>query len=282
VVATLTPEGKVVKEQRLNRDVLLAYLKNPNPDAIQKSTVVARYTATLWERKLQPGKGKDPVAPLPDDERIKYVTVTPLTNWLDLNFILWVFQEGLTRRDKESDIEFAKRVHKYIFDHYTYTPTPTGWQLTDLIKVRASDCGGLSNLFVGVLRMNGVPARIRVGFRLNQPPVPGPHCKAEFYARGVGWVPTSPSDAVEYKGRADKGDKAAKQVLHDQDDFFGTDTGRTLILHLDTDLLLDTKRFPPANVEWLQFFAHYVYGTGESKGEKYSEGWTFVSRKPPP
>src|SRR5207237_8233262 len=68
-------------------------------------------------------------------------------------------------------------------------------------------CADLNGLFVGFARSLGVPARdvygIRVassalGYKSLGPSTPviskAQHCRAEFYAEGVGWVPVDPAD----------------------------------------------------------------------------------------
>ena len=68
-------------------------------------------------------------------------------------------------------------------------------------------CGDLSALFVGLARAAGIPARDVYGLRVaasahgyrslgvGTPNVTrAQHCRAEFFARGYGWVPVDPAD----------------------------------------------------------------------------------------
>ena len=68
-------------------------------------------------------------------------------------------------------------------------------------------CADLNGLFVGFCRSLGVPARdvygVRVassalGYKSLGPSTPviskAQHCRAEFFAEGIGWVPVDPAD----------------------------------------------------------------------------------------
>src|SRR5205085_6623815 len=101
-----------------------------------------------------------------------------------------------------------------------------------------SDCGGLSMLLVAALRAGGVPARTLYG-RWAESAKPGEkaddqpflqwHVKAEFYATGIGWVPVD----------------MASGILHDKSpeglEFFGKDPGNFLTIHVDPNMMVDTK-----------------------------------------
>lgn len=67
-------------------------------------------------------------------------------------------------------------------------------------------CADLNALFVALCRAAGVPARDVYGVRVVESPrgykrmgklgdvTKAQHCRAEFYAQGIGWVPVDPAD----------------------------------------------------------------------------------------
>jgi len=68
-------------------------------------------------------------------------------------------------------------------------------------------CGDLNAMFVGLARSVGIPARDVYGVRIAPSQLgykslglgstnasKGQHCRAEFFAHGIGWVPVDPAD----------------------------------------------------------------------------------------
>jgi transglutaminase-like putative cysteine protease len=59
--------------------------------------------------------------------------------------------------------------------------------------------------FIGYSRALGIPARFAIGFPLpadrGEGKIVGYHCWAEFYARGIGWVPVDASEAAKDPSR---------------------------------------------------------------------------------
>jgi len=67
-------------------------------------------------------------------------------------------------------------------------------------------CADLNALFVGLVRAAGVPARDVYGIRVADSArgykslgkaadiTRAQHCRAEFYAQGIGWIPVDPAD----------------------------------------------------------------------------------------
>src|SRR5207244_13017163 len=75
-------------------------------------------------------------------------------------------------------------------------------------RAGTTDCGGLSVLFVTILRGNDIPARTLVGRWaqsskakdiVGDSPYYQTHVKAEFFAEGIGWVPADPASALSEK-----------------------------------------------------------------------------------
>jgi transglutaminase-like putative cysteine protease len=138
-----------------------------------------------------------------------------------------------------------------------------------------SDCGGMSNLFVAVMRASQVPARglfgrwatsAKKGEKVGEIDYYQWHVMAEFFADGVGWVPVDVSSSV----------------LHDRSKSglrcFGNDRGEFLTFHVDPDFDVDTGAFGVNHVGSLQSPAWWVTGNGTVDGWKANEDWQIVKR----
>ncbi len=158
-------------------------------------------------RLLHPGE-QAPLVPNLSVEQVKLFThfsETPEPNPAPLRE--WMERVGLKRKDGESDLVFAYRVFRHIKDHFHYE-SPAGDQSASAVCGKGkSDCYGLSNLFIAVLRDNAVPARKLIGRMANSGKMYDPasataagegkeHVKAEFFARSIGWVPIDAAAAV--------------------------------------------------------------------------------------
>jgi transglutaminase-like putative cysteine protease len=119
-----------------------------------------------------------------------------------------------------------------------------------------------------VLRAHAIPARALTGrWALSAERGPGKeaydqqHVKAEFFAKGVGWVPVDPALAVVY-------DKTPDGLR-----YFGNDEGDFVTMHLDNAMVLDTVYFGRKTVDWLQAPAYWVSGEGSFDGLVTKEKW---------
>lgn len=102
----------------------------------------------------------------------------------------------------QNPLEKARRIYNYVIDHMHYDHTGTGWGHGDALFActrHHGNCTDFHSLFIGMARAAGIPARFRIGFPLprnrNEGSVAGYHCWAEFYIRGIGWVPIDASEA---------------------------------------------------------------------------------------
>ena len=97
---------------------------------------------------------------------------------------------GSGYRSKMSPYDAARRLFMAVVKHVTYTfPKPgevdrRGHTAVAVLDTKLGDCGGFSILFVACARNMGVPARTACGFWVGA----WPHCWAEFYLPGHGWV----------------------------------------------------------------------------------------------
>jgi len=111
-----------------------------------------------------------------------------------------------------TDVEKARAIYEWVVENTFRDPKTRGCGWGDIksmleTKNYGGKCGDLNAMFVGLARSVGVPARDVYGLRV-APSVHGykslgvgspnvtraQHCRAEFFAQGVGWVPVDPGD----------------------------------------------------------------------------------------
>ena len=133
------------------------------------------------------------------------------------------------------DVEKARAIYEWIVDNTFRDPKTRGCGVGDIKAMLESGnlggkCADLNALFVGLARAVGIPARDVYGIRV----VPSQwdykslgagssnitraqHCRAEFYAAGLGWVPVDPADVrkvvlEEPPGNLSLGDDKVKRA----------------------------------------------------------------------
>ena len=112
----------------------------------------------------------------------------------------------------KSDVEKAYAIYDWIVDN-TFRDAKVrgcGWgDIQSMLETKnfGGKCGDLNAMFVGMARSIGIPARDVYGVRVapsqfgyrsmgigNPNATRAQHCRAEFYAQGIGWVPVDPAD----------------------------------------------------------------------------------------
>jgi transglutaminase-like putative cysteine protease len=104
----------------------------------------------------------------------------------------------------------AKAIYDWVVDNTDYDPQARPAGLANLAGLLeggrlAGDSVAISQLFVGLCRAIGIPARPVFGLRVDRSRLfdclgasgelnASRHCRAEFYSPGYGWVPVNPSD----------------------------------------------------------------------------------------
>ncbi len=115
-------------------------------------------------------------------------------------------------RGARGNTEKARRIYEWVVENTFRDPKTKGCGWGDIKGMLETGnlggkCGDLNALFVGLARAAGVPARDVYGIRV-APSKHGykslgvgaanitkaQHCRAEFFAQGVGWVPVDPAD----------------------------------------------------------------------------------------
>ncbi|MDV6345608.1 transglutaminase domain-containing protein [Nitrosomonas sp. Is37] len=115
-------------------------------------------------------------------------------------------------RHARTDIERAHAIYEWVVDNTFRDPKVKGcgWgDIKTMLETRyfGGKCGDLNALFVGLARSVGVAARDIYGVRVAPSQLgykslglgstnasKGQHCRAEFFAQGIGWVPVDPAD----------------------------------------------------------------------------------------
>ena len=115
-------------------------------------------------------------------------------------------------RHARTDIEKAHAIYEWVVDNTFRDPkiVGCGWgDIKTMLETRyfGGKCGDLNALFVGLARSVGVAARDIYGIRVAPSQLgykslglgsanasKGQHCRAEFFAQGIGWVPVDPAD----------------------------------------------------------------------------------------
>src|SRR4051812_49120760 len=111
-----------------------------------------------------------------------------------------------------TDVEKGRRIYEWIVENTFHDPKTRGCGTGNIKAMIESGnyggkCADLNGLFVAFARSLGIPARDVYGIRVassahrykslgaSSPVISkAQHCRAEFFAEGVGWVPVDPAD----------------------------------------------------------------------------------------
>lgn len=278
------PAGKVVPERStLARKVRVIDVPVARPAAGTGLSLKLDVRATLMSRKLVPlAKGEKPptVAPLTATERKYYLAPTPLVDFDAKPFRAWLDAKKLRRGKAETPLRFATRMLEVLRADFEYRYDPGEDKRASAVCGRgATDCGGLTLMFVGAMRANNIPARLLIG-RIAKPRKPGsgpadleydrPHVRAELYVTGIGWVPVDPTYA-----NADKRQPVTA--------FVGDDPGDLLVLHVDVDLRLPLQNGEQAATLLQISPSYWATGRGPFDATLGPTGWelkTTLAREP--
>jgi transglutaminase-like putative cysteine protease len=256
VKTSLEPAGISVTDQSpLARSLLMARVPVKTPKLLNALTITVTYEATLRSRTLQPLSPKTKVGAVPDlfpEDRKMFLIEHGDIDFGKDSFKKWLKNKGLVRHADESDIDFARRAFNGTRSSTSYEYRPRmDRRASAVCRAGRSDCGGMSNLFVSILRANEIPARTLWGsWAKSAKPADYGHVKAEFFADGVGWVPIDISEGV-----------------------FGKDGGDFITIHIDPNLQVDTDLFGIKPVYNLQTPSWWVRGLGSLDSKRTRWGW---------
>jgi transglutaminase-like putative cysteine protease len=268
---TLEPPGKPARDKSpLCRPLLMGRVRADADHAFGSLKIAVTYEATLRSRWLRRGSPRK-VGDLKPEEREKYLAEAGFLDFSQPAFREWVEQHGLARGDKEGEIHFARRVFLALKSGIQYdSPPRNDFHATATCKNGKGDCGGLSVLFAAICRANRIPARTLWG-RWAQSAKPGQtwhnhpfyqaHVKAEFFARGVGWVPVDLASAVLH-------DHSAQGLR-----FFGNDPGDFIVFHIDDNFDIDSVLFGRKPAGHMQSPRWWLKGKGTLKDVTQTVTW---------
>jgi transglutaminase-like putative cysteine protease len=159
----------------------------------------------------------------------------------------------------------ARAIYNHVVSTVKYDKSGTGWGRGDIYyacDARRGNCTDFHAIFIGYARAMGIPARFAIGFPLpadrGAGKISGYHCWAEFYAKGIGWVPVDASEAAK---------NPAKREY-----FFGAHDENRVELSKGRDVLLTPKQQgDPLN--------YFVYPYAEVDGKAYTSIETSYSFK---
>ena len=266
---TLLPGGKPGADAGpLKRPVLITHIQGQPKGTKATLTIEASLVATRMRPRLP---GDPPAKAELDAAAIKLYTRATET----LDFKAKVFQEWLDRfkmrrGSDETDFAFAKRAFAFLRRSLAYQKEELDdFRVSTVCRTGKSDCGGMAYLYVATLRANQIPARALPG-RLAQSEKPPPragdppdiprHVRAEFFAKGMGWVPVDPALGTSDPGRGEFS-------------WFGNDPGDLIVMHIDPDFLVDTLIVGHRPVISLQGLGCYRKG-GTGAGQRLLDHWT--------
>jgi transglutaminase-like putative cysteine protease len=120
---------------------------------------------------------------------------------LDDQIHAWA-RDVVEKAHAHTDLEMARAIYDHVVSTVKYDKTGKGWGRGDIYyacEERRGNCTDFHAIFIGYARAVGIPARFAIGFPLpadrGEGKITGYHCWAEFYAKGIGWVPVDASEA---------------------------------------------------------------------------------------
>jgi transglutaminase-like putative cysteine protease len=156
----------------------------------------------------------DPTTPNPNAPKLSPTEVKLNTAATDL-----IPTDGIVRdtardivKGAKTDVEKGRAIYEWVVENTFRDPKVRGCGWGDIKAMLETGnlggkCGDLNALFVGLSRSVGLPARDVYGLRVapseygykslgtgSANVTRAQHCRAEFFARGVGWVPVDPAD----------------------------------------------------------------------------------------
>ncbi len=165
----------------------------------------------------------------------------------------------------QTDLEMARAIYNHVVATVKYDKTGKGWGNGDIYyacDARRGNCTDFHAIFIGYARAMGIPARFSIGFPLpadrGTGKIAGYHCWAEFYAKGIGWIPIDASEAGKNPSQREY--------------FFGAHDENRIELSRGRDVVLvPRQQGDPLN--------YFVYPYAEVDGAKYATLDTVYSYK---
>lgn len=261
VITRFEPAGKLIRELGpSDRSLNLVQVGDGRNPLHTRLTI----EATLYARRLVPlaeGQVAPTVPNLAAAEVAQFTRSSITVDYQSPAVQAWIATNHLTRAGGESDLAYAHRVFSFIKHHFTYEFPTQHHAASQACTSGVSDCGGLSAVFAAVLRSNHVPVRLLGGRWAESQTAKSRkvHVKAEFFARGIGWVPVDASSALSH--------------ANGENLFFGNDPGDHLTMMIDADVLVDSFVSGPKPIRYVQALHYWWRGSGNGKDTRFEEQW---------
>ncbi len=190
--------------QLANKDWGLGIASAEFPDGARPvMTVTSRFATRNYS--VDPLKGRGMIASA--EEQKRFLKASEL---LPTDGIVKTTADTITKGLK-SDVDKARAIYDWVVENTHRDPKTRGCGVGDVKfmlenKSFGGKCGDLNALFVALARASGVPARDVYGIRVADSRrgykslgksgdiTKAQHCRAEFYAQNIGWVPVDPAD----------------------------------------------------------------------------------------
>lgn len=231
------------------------YLEADRAQLQLPAEISMRFRATRREHRVALNRGNGTVAAAADttDARQLARFLEP-DRLVPTDGIIAALSEQTTR-GKETPLEKARAIYDYVVSTMKYDKSGDGWGRGDAIyacNARQGNCTDFHALFIGMMRVAGIPARFEIGFSLPadnaEGEIPGYHCWAQFYVEPYGWIPVDASEAWKDPSKRDY--------------FFGAHDEDRVLFTLGRDI-----RFNPAQAgEPLNYF---IYSYAEVNDKEF-------------
>jgi transglutaminase-like putative cysteine protease len=177
-------------------------------DAKQASRVVLTNRVATHDRRVDVANAA--AATQPQESAGELHSYLRPTSLLPTDGIVKETAEKITR-DCHGDMQKARAIYEWVVDNTSRDPKTPGCGMGDVASMLKSGylggkCADINALFVALARSVRIPARDAYGIRVADSRLgfkclgrsgdisKAQHCRAEFFARAVGWVPVDPAD----------------------------------------------------------------------------------------
>ena len=253
--------------------------RSDRPTVPTNLKIDVEFSVALSSRKLSRRRSRSirSAASLSAAERSRWVSDDAVFDHRTPAFLDWKRSVGLTASPNQTELEYGRAVFDRVVGEFLpidrFAPSV---RLSDLCRVDRTDAAGLSILFVGTLRSEGLPARTLVGHHAEslpdslqetEEPSASRHVIAEFHATGVGWIPVDLFAAA----RSPRGPE--------RDKHFGSQVRPFVTTHFGHDLTFDTDVWGTKTENFFQFPRLWFRGRGEFRDRKIADRWTVTTRR---
>lgn len=243
-----SPYPYQIDTDEIGNRILHLRVEGPSSEPIR---VTLRFEATRREHRQDLTAAPAAVREEPPQELARWMKPDRLVP-LDDQIRAWA-DAVVSAAHATTDLEKARAIYNHVVATVKYDKSGKGWGRGDIYfacENRRGNCTDFHAIFIGYARAAGIPARFSIGVPLpverGAGQIGGYHCWAEFYAKGVGWVPVDASEAAKDPSRREY--------------FFGAHDENRVEFSRGRDLVLA----PPQKGEPLNYFI-YPYAEADGK-----------------